>query len=301
MKKSFSVAILIFMLFFTYNIRSQVTIYPPHCDTLLWSKVINAISYRAQVADSSFNIIYTVISPDTQYVLPLGVLVGGNTYNMRIKPFFPADSGIWSGFYNFLFTAHPPPPVFLGLVDTSLPTSKLVWSKVPVAVSYRLQIAMDINFTIIALDTDNILDTFYTIQRSQWGTATYYLKLRSINSCGSGFWSLVYQITIHHYFGVKKISIEIPNKFELYQNYPNPFNPKTKIRFSIPEVRDQMSEVRLVVCNILGREVETLVNDKLSPGIYEVEWDGTNYSSGVYFYKLTASEFIETRKLVLLK
>jgi hypothetical protein len=103
--------------------------------------------------------------------------------------------------------------------------------------------------------------------------------------------------------GIQPISSEIPKSFSLSQNYPNPFNPSTKIKFDIPQDSRLHGNdgVLLVVYDILGREVSTLVNEQLKPGTYEVEFDGTNYSSGMYFYKLTTESFNETRKMVLLK
>jgi hypothetical protein len=95
----------------------------------------------------------------------------------------------------------------------------------------------------------------------------------------------------------------IPSAYSLSQNYPNPFNPNTKIKFDIQKsvVSSQYSVVTLKVFDILGKEVVTLVNEKLNPGTYEVTFDGSNYASGIYFYQLKAGEFIETKKLVLLK
>ncbi len=79
----------------------------------------------------------------------------------------------------------------------------------------------------------------------------------------------------------------LPEEFVLSQNYPNPFNPITTIKYSIPsEFRNQRSEVRLIIYDILGREVATLVNQKQKPGNYEVEWDALDHSSGIYFYRL---------------
>jgi hypothetical protein len=106
--------------------------------------------------------------------------------------------------------------------------------------------------------------------------------------------------------GVEPISSEIPQQFMLYQNYPNPFNPITKIKFSIPAVGQRHAfDVRLVIYDILGREIEVLVNESatgsLKPGTYEVEWNGSDYPSGVYFYKLISGDYSETRKMVLLK
>src|SRR3990172_2331516 len=79
------------------------------------------------------------------------------------------------------------------------------------------------------------------------------------------------------------ISNMIPEHYSLYQNYPNPFNPTTKIRFSIPAIDGSNGDVSLKIYDNLGREAATLVNEKLKPGIYEAEFDGSNLSSGVYF------------------
>jgi hypothetical protein len=106
--------------------------------------------------------------------------------------------------------------------------------------------------------------------------------------------------------GIQKISSEIPEYYKLYDNYPNPFNPTTKIRFDIPFPPDESRGVKLVIYDVLGREITTLVNEQLKPGTYEVEWDGTNFTSGVYFYRLEAETtngkaIIGIKKMVLLR
>jgi hypothetical protein len=98
-------------------------------------------------------------------------------------------------------------------------------------------------------------------------------------------------------FGIEQISSKIPGTFTLSQNYPNPFNPRTIINFQLP----MSNNVKLMIYDILGREVATLVNELLKPGTYEVEFDGTNYPSGVYFYKLITDNYNEARKIVLVK
>ena len=85
--------------------------------------------------------------------------------------------------------------------------------------------------------------------------------------------------------------------FTLSQNYPNPFNPQTKIKFAVPKA----SFTKLIIYDLLGREVATLVNEELKPGTYEADWDGSDYSSGVYFYKLVSGDFSEIKKMVLMK
>ncbi len=96
----------------------------------------------------------------------------------------------------------------------------------------------------------------------------------------------------------------MPASFRLEQNYPNPFNPSTTIRFTIPEVRGQRSEVSRVslkVYDVLGREVATLVNEPREPGVYSVNWDATGFASGVYIYRLTSDGLSLTKKLLLTK
>ena len=105
---------------------------------------------------------------------------------------------------------------------------------------------------------------------------------------------------------VKPISNYIPGCFALYRNYPNPFNPATKIRFDIPSSPSKIgsglgSDVKLIIYDVLGREVTTLVNEKLNPGTYEVSWDATGYPSGIYFYSLKAGVFSRTKKMILIK
>jgi hypothetical protein len=89
----------------------------------------------------------------------------------------------------------------------------------------------------------------------------------------------------------------LPKIYSLEQNYPNPFNPKTKIQFTI--VNRQLTIV--TVYDVLGREVATLVNEVKGRGTHAVQFDGSNLASGVYFYRLTAGNFVQTRKLLLLR
>jgi hypothetical protein len=110
---------------------------------------------------------------------------------------------------------------------------------------------------------------------------------------GAGVW----KYSVSNLVSVKNNEQNLPKSFLLNQNYPNPFNPTSIIRFQIKDSR----LVILKVYDIIGKEVETLVNEKKSPGTYEVTFDGSRLSSGIYFYTLTAGDFKETKKLVLLK
>jgi hypothetical protein len=89
----------------------------------------------------------------------------------------------------------------------------------------------------------------------------------------------------------------IPKAFALLQNYPNPFNPATTIRYSLPH----RTQVQLAVYNTLGQEVASLINADIDAGYHEVRFDGSDFASGVYFYRLRAGNYLATKRLLLLK
>ena len=96
---------------------------------------------------------------------------------------------------------------------------------------------------------------------------------------------------------IKLESNNIPDKYTLNQNFPNPFNPTTEIRFSIP----QASNVKLTIYDAIGKQVGVIVNEHLSAGTFNYTWNAGNLSSGIYFYRIEAKDFIMVKKMVLLK
>ena len=94
----------------------------------------------------------------------------------------------------------------------------------------------------------------------------------------------------------KEIDV-IPTKYKLSQNFPNPFNPSTKIRYSVP----QTSNVVIKVFDILGNEIEILIDEQKNAGTYEITWYAESLPSGIYFYRLQGGSFVETKKMVLMK
>lgn len=96
---------------------------------------------------------------------------------------------------------------------------------------------------------------------------------------------------------ITKSNSEIPEKYSLEQNYPNPFNPATTIEFSIPK----KTNVKITIFDIAGKEISVLYNDVLQAGTYKVDFSASNLSNGVYFYRLTADNFTETKKMILIK
>ncbi|MBU1039165.1 T9SS type A sorting domain-containing protein [Patescibacteria group bacterium] len=96
---------------------------------------------------------------------------------------------------------------------------------------------------------------------------------------------------------VTSIETSLPTEFQLYQNYPNPFNPTTNIQYSLPEP----AEVSLIIYDMLGREVVTMVNEYKNAGVHNVKFDASSLSTGVYIYRIVAGKFVETKKMTLMK
>jgi len=128
----------------------------------------------------------------------------------------------------------------------------------------------------------------------------YFYRLKQIDNDGQ-----------YEYSNVISIDLNTPNKYAMYQNYPNPFNPYTTIGFSIPTSPFNPSPyqgegnrerlITLTVYDVLGRKVAILVNEEKPAGSYEVEFNASQLPSGVYFYRLKAGEYVETKKMLLIK
>ncbi len=114
---------------------------------------------------------------------------------------------------------------------------------------------------------------------------------------GSGRGDFMLQSLANPLTGTENSNTTAPGEYSLEQNFPNPFNPTTNIKFSVAKA----GFVKIVVFDVLGREVQTLVNNKLAEGSYEVNFDGSSLYSGIYFYKITSGDYSQVRKMVLIK
>lgn len=112
-------------------------------------------------------------------------------------------------------------------------------------------------------------------------------------SSGNAFIVTLVRVSV----GINIISTIVPENFNLENNYPNPFNPSTVIKFDVAKTED----VNITIYDMLGRQVENLVNEKLQPGKYEVTFNAANYSSGIYYYRMQTTEFVQTKKMLLVK
>ena len=126
----------------------------------------------------------------------------------------------------------------------------------------------------------------YTFEDKNLIVGKYHYRLKQLDNDGQFEYSKVVEVLLSN-----------PTEFSLDQNYPNPFNPTTTIRFSIPEV----SNVKVVVYNLLGEEIKILLNEQKESGTHSVNFNATNLNSGVYLYKIEAGSFIQTRKMTLIK
>jgi hypothetical protein len=154
-----------------------------------------------------------------------------------------------------------------------------------------------VSWELIAADSNNV-----KLRKEYWN----YLLLSNDGSLGLHnpfFYVSVYQATMQSILiGVQPLGNEIPTVYSLSQNYPNPFNPTTKINFSLPK----QENVTIKIYDIMGREVYTLVNKTMKPGKYEATWtsinnDGKSVASGVYFYRIEAGNFVESKKMILVR
>jgi hypothetical protein len=209
-------------------------------------------------------------------------------------------------------------PVVLGDPNPQLPNPHFYWTKYPGAVYYKAQANNQTTF----LWEQIISDTQVTINWTFSYLDTCQFRVKAYNSTDSTNWSAHYNFWFL-FVNVHSISSEVPEQFSLSQNYPNPFNPSTKIKFSLPlPSKEGVWDVRLVIYNLLGKEIADLIpplrggQEGLSPGIYEAEWNASNFASGIYYYRLTARQvgsstgdpstgsgqsFSETKKMILLK
>lgn len=106
-----------------------------------------------------------------------------------------------------------------------------------------------------------------------------------------------YYYNCFNLIGINPVGSTVPEQYSLSQNYPNPFNPTTNIIFELPK----QGFVKLTLFDALGREVKVLVNQEMSSGKFNVDWNASDFPSGIYFYRLEAGSFTDTRKMVLVK
>ncbi len=174
------------------------------------------------------------------------------------------------------------------------------WFRQPGTAQYCFQLALDSAFTNFVMNDSTLVDSQKVTIGINPNTA-YWWRVRAKNYFGTSPWSTVWKYTTT-VIGIQPLSTTIPGEFNLYANYPNPFNPATKIRFDIPATLSPGAVgVRLVIYNALGKEITVLVNESLPPAEYEVGWNASGVPSGIYFYRIITKDYVNTKKMIVVK
>jgi hypothetical protein len=271
----------------------------PLTDTLVWNASPGAASYRVQLAtDSLFASLVVNDSTVTTTSRIVSGLINNTKYYWRVNAKNAAGTSNYSAIWNFMtIIAAPATPTLIAPANHSVvysPNVLLDWSSVVTATSYRVQLSIDSTFASVNFDTTTAVDSARTPALSNGVKYFWHVRAQNLggNSSYSAFWDFTKGL-----LGITTNGSIIPKVFKLYYNYPNPFNPSTTIKFDIPK----SSDVKLVLYNALGQEVLTLVNSHFEPGAYSFEWNATNFSSGIYFYRINAGIFTDIHKMVLIK
>jgi hypothetical protein len=266
-----------------------------------WSKVTGATTYHLQVdTDSTFSGSFfkndSTITDTTRTVVGMA---RGTKYFWHVRAKIAGNWTQFSPVWSFSTAYQLPGQVLLVSpaegAHVKTDSATFVWNKSePSIVRYWLEVGLDAGFTLSLIDSA-IVDTTGKAY-IQIRNRTYWWRVRAENAGGWGPFSAVQTFYAEDVVSVRRES-EIPRELSLAQNYPNPFNPSTRIRFSLPSEK----HIRIEICNVLGERIATLVDDRLSAGIYTIDVDGTHMASGVYYYRLVTPESAITKKMLLVK
>lgn len=231
-------------------------------------------------------------------------LLNNTNYWWRVKAKNNVGWGAFSAYFRFTtIAAAPPVPVLLRPTNGSFVFSFpvwLVWRDSSVITSYRVQVSPDTAYSNVVFDTtlttNLTLDSVGVPLSRLVGWGRFYWHVRATNAGGTSAYSSSFNFMMPQ-VGVNQIGSEIPKEFKLFGNYPNPFNPECTIKFDLPGALS----VKLVIYNALGQEIDVPVDSRLAAGSYLLKWNGANFPSGIYFYKITAGNFSDVRKMVLVK
>jgi len=268
--------------------------------TANWASSSTATGYSFDVAtDNGFvNMLSNYNNKDAGNVTSFAVtgLSAGTNYYYRVRAYNAGGSSASSNIISVTTVVNAPPaPVALAATVLSNSSFKANWNASAGATGYYLDIATDNGFTSFlsgynSKDVSSALN--YTVTGVAYNT-NYYYRVKAYNAGGTGAASNVITINI-------PVGIEagiMPDTYYLFQNYPNPFNPSTLIKFSLKK----SSNVKIMLYDVTGREVRELANGNYSNGMHTIRFDGTDFSNGIYFYRIITNEFSDIKKMVLIK
>lgn len=270
---------------------------------------------NADTTDNGLNIIYGNIQGSNVYDL----------YNNTLDPIF-AQNNDWRVYDSTLIEDH----IFHNVDSSALGIVKFVpfSAQIPVELTSFIASVIGENVVLNWITSSELNNSGFEIQKAnhtstslsvtEWGGIGFISG--NSTTTGKSFYSFVDQSAVagksfyrlkqidfdgsFEYSNIVEVDFNLPIEFSLEQNYPNPFNPSTKIKYNIPSVISTIGRnlnVLLKVYDVLGNEIAILVNEEKPAGNYEVNFDASKLSSGVYFYKLQAGNFAETKKMNLIR
>ncbi len=278
----------------------------PVSPTLRWNKTPGASRYRLEV-NTKTDFTGTVIF-DSDNIPDTLQAISGLEYNTFYYALVTAYSNALaktstSRLYGFLTELAT--PVLKIPADSStnvILTPSLIWSAVFGADKFKLEVNTNPDFSDSVVFNKIVLSD--TVQINLNENTRYYWRVTALNTLGnSSEKSVTFTFKTLKLTGTNNAGNIIPDNYIVYQNYPNPFNPLTVIRYALPSE----SKISIIVYNILGQEIKTLLNTTESAGYHEVNFNAGNLASGIYFYRITAvstdgkKEFVDVKKLVLMK
>ncbi len=292
----------------TYPQNGEVGIL--NLDTLKWEPVDGAVMYTLQISKSeSFDSIFIEKQVGFNFHQLRNLELGSIDFYWRVNANNGGNESGFSQTGHFISSIEAPILVSPEMNPDSISlTPEFVWLPVKGATKYRLQISRSPLFQTshILYDIDTITATSY-ISDTLEPNKSHYWRVFSMTDTYLGPVSEFRRFVTPAVTGITDNNQNIL-RFELDQNYPNPFNPATVINYTIPKGKGDNTfnvNVTLVIYDVLGHEVVTLVNEKQTPGNYEVIFDansvGKGLPSGIYFYKLTAGNLSEVKKMILMK
>jgi uncharacterized lipoprotein YddW (UPF0748 family) len=224
-------------------------------------------------------------------------LAGLTQYSWRVRSANAAGFGPYASPFTFS-TGFPPSPMLAYPTPgmTGVPVQSIFrWGRSPTALTYRMQVAKTSDFAAPVVDSTGLADTSLAVGPLEY-LRPYFWRVRATNGIGTSGWSTVGSFRTEQLVSVEHQEGQ-PTEYSLSQNYPNPFNPTTQIRFTIPS----SGRVTLKVYDVLGREEATLVDETMNPGLYTITWNAASAASGVYFYRLVAGTYVQTKRMTLVR
>jgi len=266
--------------------------------------VSTAASYNLALSTVNATTTYSGITDTTYKVRGLTTLTN---YTWKVESINAGGTSYFT-VANTFTTVVAAPGVPSAVLPASAATSvnrltRFVWNAVLNATKYRLQVATDNAFASVVRDTVVPLDTTAILLSPLASQSDYYWRINAQNLGGASAYSSARLFSTGTLLAIDEPRGGVPKEYALLQNYPNPFNPSTTISYDVPKA----AYVKVVIYDVLGRVVATLVDGVQPANKYTVVWNASNVSTGVYFYRMTArnsdgsGDFNAVKKLLLMK